>query len=243
MLRVMGSSRFKAVFGVALLSGALAGRAPVAAQEESGGVEILTGGGAGADASPERAGIRVMSFVDEVGGSPTYRVVQPLRGTEVLAIQRALASAGYEPGALDGLMGSATRKALGRFQVAAGTPPCACVDYASIVGLGLRPLVVQTVIGSPESEPAVEIIVPSRPVQPESAAPAPPSVDTVFVGVADGPDRSWPYPWPGFPVGVPIIVGSGGPSPSPAPPAGVPFGGRGPIRLGPPTPTAPPPPR
>lgn len=235
----MTSSRFAMAVAIGLLGGALARGAPAAAQEQNGGVEILTG----ADASPGTTGVRVVAYVEEAGASPTYRVSEPLRGTEVLAIQRALASAGYGPGALDGLMGPATRDALRRFQVAAATPPCGCVDYATVVGLGLRPLVVQTVIGSAGDEPAVEIIVPSRPVEPRSATPSPQPVDTVFVGVAPGRDRSWPYPWTALPVGIPVIPGSGGPSPAPPPPAGVPFGGRGPIRLGPPAPTRRPPPR
>lgn len=233
MLHMITWTLFARSLFVALAAACVAG-ASVAAQEEAAAVEIITGDGRRVETPTGTAGVRVMSFIQSAGASPSYRVVDPLRSSEVLAIQRALASAGFDPGVLDGLVGPTTRGALSGFQNAAGTTPCGCVDYQTIVGLGLRPLVVQTVIGAAGDEPEVEIVAPLRAIEPETPPSAPPP-DTVFVSVrpADGPPV-----YPVFPVGVPVIIGPGGKAPSPAPPAGVPFGG--PIRLGPPAVRPPP---
>lgn len=219
---------------VALAATGAAGAA-VAAQEETAGVEIITGDGRRVETPAGTAGVRVMSFIQSAGDSPSFRVVDPIRSIEMLAVQRALATAGFDPGVFDGLMGPATRSALRGFQNAAGTTPCGCVDYETIVGLGLRPLVVQTVIGSAADEPEVEIVVPLRAIEPQTPPSAPPP-DTVFVSIAGPAEGSLVYPV--FPVGVPVIIGPGPKAPSPAPPAGVPFGG--PIRLGPPSVRPPP---
>lgn len=237
MLKLIVSSRLTRTAVLVSACVAVAGASALAGQEETGGVEILTGDGARLQSSPGAGGVRVTAFVAAAGGAPTYRVVEPLRSTEMLAIQEALSAAGYDPGPHDGLMGPATRNALRRFQDASGTAPCGCVDHATIVGLGLRPLIVQTVIGEAADEPEVEIIVAPRPIEPEASAPPPPP-DTVFVVHTTRPDGPWVYP--AFPVGIPVIVGPGEPVPAPAPPAGFPFGGRGPIRLGPPASRPPP---
>lgn len=195
------------------------------------GTEIRSSGG-GAD------GVRVMAFVPKPGARPEHRVVEPLRASEVRAVQSALAATGYDPGALDGLMGPATRGALRAFQGSTGGEVCGCIDYETIVALGLRPLVIQTVIGEETDEPRVEIIAPVRPLAPR-AAPAPPPPETVYVATQPVAGAMWVYP--AFPVGVPVPNGS--PRPATPPPAGVPFGGRGAPRLGPRrTPTRPPPP-
>ena len=237
MLKTITSSRVTRSALLLLACGALTGASDLAGQEETGSVEILSGDGSRLQSLRGAAGIRVMSFVSAPGGSTTYRVVEPLRPTEVLAIQESLSAAGYDAGAHDGLLGPATRSALRQFQNASGAAVCGCVNHATIVGLGLRPLVVQTVIGRAADEPSIEIIVPPRPIEPRTAAPPPPP-DTVFVVNEIRPQGAWIYP--AFPVGVPVIVGPGKPVPAPAPPAGVPFGGRGPIRLGAPA-TRPPP--
>ena len=225
------STRFKGAVLAALVGMSVAGAA--AAQE--GAVEILSGDRT--RVAQGAAGVRVISFLGADRGAAAYRVVEPLRSTEVLAIQEALATAGHDPGAFDGLMGPATRTALRRFQTTSGETACGCVDYATVVGLGLRPLVIQTVIGDAADEPEVEIIVPPRRIEPQ-AAPPPPAPETVYVATAAPPGGAWVYP--AFPVGIPVIVAPGKPVPEPSRPAGVPFGGRGPIRLGPPA-TRPPP--
>lgn len=220
------------------LGASLAGAPVLAAQDENGGVEIISGVETRREAPPGTSGVRVVSYMARAGGPATHRVVEPLRATEVLAVQEALATSGHDPGALDGLMGPATRVALRRFQNTAGVAVCGCIDYETIVGLGLRPLVIQTVIGDAADEPDVEIIAPPRAIAPEEPSPALPP-DTVLVSTVTRPEGPWVYP--AFPVGVlPVIVGPGDPAPTPAPPTGVPFGGRGPIRLGPPARRPPP---
>lgn len=49
-------------------------------------------------------------------------LASPLAKAEVTAVQEALRSRGYDPGPSDGQLGAATRKALGKFQVASGLP-------------------------------------------------------------------------------------------------------------------------
>jgi peptidoglycan hydrolase-like protein with peptidoglycan-binding domain len=217
----------------ALLVGLAALLRPAAglwAQDVAGaGVEIISGNESALAGAPGASGVRVMSFVGPDGNGAAYRVVEPLRPAEVLAIQKALAAAGQDPGGLDGVAGPATRAALRRFQTASGATACGCVDYATVVALGLRPLVVQTVIGKPADEPRVEMIVPPARLAPPALAPPPP--ETVYVASQSPPEPgAWVYP--AFPVGVPVIVGPGRRPPAASPRGGVPFGGRGPIRLG-----------
>lgn len=57
----------------------------------------------------------------------------------VEAVQQALTERGFEPGEIDGVMGSRTRNALTEFQRSAGLSPTGEIDAATRVALGLDP--------------------------------------------------------------------------------------------------------
>lgn len=221
--------------------------APIRAQEGSAGtepeVEIISGPAVAPARRDADAGIRVWVRVRFDPDRPAVpveterRVSQPLLAREAAAVQRALAAAGHDPGGVDGILGSATRSALSSFQRSRGLGVCGCVDYATIVALGLEPRVVQTVVGDADDGSDVEVILPPSPLPP----PAAPVPDTVYV-VERGsePDRRALDV-----LAVPFWFSHILPLPSPAPAAGrggVPFGGRGGLRLGPVPPAPPPPP-
>ena len=184
------------------------------------------------------AGIRVIEYVSFDPRRTEHRVVEPLLPAEVLSVQRALIDLGYDPGGLDGQLGPSVRRALRGLQNSRGMDPCGCVDYATVVALGLRSLVVQTVVGAvPKDGSAVEIIMPPALPRPESAPPPRRSAaDTVFVTA-----EASPY-WSGTPGLVILTPGlRGGASPpgagQPTGVGGVPIGGDGPLRLGRPSST------
>ena len=58
---------------------------------------------------------------------------------KVEAVQEALTERGFEPGKIDGAMGSRTRRALRKFQSSVGLPPTGEIDAATIAALGLEP--------------------------------------------------------------------------------------------------------
>lgn len=59
----------------------------------------------------------------------------PLRREDVLALQEGLVRRGFLEGAVDGIMGSATRQAIRRFQVARGLPPDGYADRTLIAAV------------------------------------------------------------------------------------------------------------
>ena len=120
------------------------------------------------------SGIRMVATYDPATDARTFEVLAPLTGSEILALQTALARVGLDPGLLDGRLGPGTRGALQRFQRERGLRVCGCVSYETVVALGLRPLVVQTVIGlSPEAH-GIEIILPKGLPPARQARPAAP---------------------------------------------------------------------
>ena len=56
----------------------------------------------------------------------------------VRLVQERLTERGYDPGPVDGMMGSATRTALGAFQMDEGLTPSQAPDPATLDALGLR---------------------------------------------------------------------------------------------------------
>lgn len=88
--------------------------------------------------------VRVIEIVDSATGERRRVVAEDLTAPEISRIQRALASAGFDPGRATGQMTSTTRIALGRFQASRGLVPCECVSYETLVALGIRPVVVAT---------------------------------------------------------------------------------------------------
>ena len=89
-------------------------------------------------------------------------VVDAAYDPTVEAVQEALTGRGFEPGAIDGAMGSRTRKALREFQNSVGLPPTGEIDAATRAALGLDP-------PPPGSTPAPATSTPA----PATSAPAP----------------------------------------------------------------------
>lgn len=89
--------------------------------------------------------IRVVERVDQHGRRVEREVVDRLLPAEILAVQVALADAGFELGAMTGALDPATRGALRRFQIDRGLSICGCVSYETVVALGIVPRVVADV--------------------------------------------------------------------------------------------------
>lgn len=131
-----------------------------------------------AQQSPSASGIRMIAAYDPATDTRTFAVLEPMSGGEILALQTALAQVGFDPGPLDGQLGPGTRRALERFQRDRGLSPCGCVSYETVVGLGLRPLVLQTVIGSSPDALGIEVIMPTGPPPAPQARPTDPEAPT-----------------------------------------------------------------
>lgn len=208
------------------------------------GVEIIAGTMRGAGPSPDAPGIRTIAFVQFEPPQTVYEVMRPVRADEILSIQVALAAVGHDPVSRDGILGPSTTQALAAFQGDRGLEPCGCVDYPTVISLGLRAQVVQTVIGSPEDESSAEIVVPPGRLSPARAAAAPPEPPVDTVRVLEGGPPYWWWGGLGFFAGFPPgRLGPPGPSGGMIGRGGVPFGpgitlGRSAstIRSGPPPP-------
>ena len=90
--------------------------------------------------------------------------VDAARDPMVEAVQEALAERGFEPGRIDGAMGSRTRKALREFQRSVGLPATGEIDAATVAALGLGP---PDAGGAP---PAAARPRPARPAAPATKA-------------------------------------------------------------------------
>jgi peptidoglycan hydrolase-like protein with peptidoglycan-binding domain len=89
--------------------------------------------------------VRVIELVDPSTGQRQREVAQDLTGPEVSRVQRALASAGFDPGRATGVLNSTTLVALDRFQSSRSLVRCGCVSYETILALGIRPEVVASI--------------------------------------------------------------------------------------------------
>ena len=89
--------------------------------------------------------IRVVEVVDPWTGERIRTVAEDLTASEIARIQRALASAGFDPGRATGLLDSATLLAVGRFQASRGLFWCDCVTYETILALRIRPFLVASI--------------------------------------------------------------------------------------------------
>ena len=108
---------------------------------------LFAGSPAIADAQPAVAPsttIRVIEILDPSTGHRVREVAQDLTQPEISRIQRALASAGFDPGRATGVLSATTLVALDRFQSSRGLIRCGCVSYETILALGIRPDVVAT---------------------------------------------------------------------------------------------------
>ena len=100
-----------------------------------------------ADAQPAVAPsttIRVIEILDPATGWRVREVAQDLTQPEISRIQRALASAGFDPGRATGVLNATTLVALDRFQSSRGLIRCGCISYETILALGIRPDIVAT---------------------------------------------------------------------------------------------------
>jgi peptidoglycan hydrolase-like protein with peptidoglycan-binding domain len=89
--------------------------------------------------------IRVIEILDPSTGQRAREVTQDLTSSEISRIQRALASAGFDPGRATGVLNGTTVLALDRFQSSRGLVRCGCVSYETILALGIHPTVVATI--------------------------------------------------------------------------------------------------
>ena len=94
------------------------------------------------------ATVRVIEVVDPETGTRVREVAADLTRGEISRVQRGLASAGFYPGRATGLLTSATRLALGRFQASRGLYRCDCVAYETLIALAIRPNVVATIVAA-----------------------------------------------------------------------------------------------
>ena len=203
--------------GVVLLLG-LAAPVTLCGQE----VEIISGA-TRSTPGVSRPGIRVVAYVQPQIDRAEHRVIQPLLPEEVLKVQEALVSAGYDPGALDGLLGPAVGNALRAFQTDRSLDPCGCVNYPTAMALGLRPKVVQTVVGAPGDDSEAEVVMGNvrlPPPPPAETTSAPPETVVVVQSVTNnwwGYGGFWstfpplvpsPPRLPGFPLGRTRPIGS-----------------------------------
>ncbi len=139
-----------AAFGLALIGpGLVNGQA----------VEVISGGQSRVDRGP---GIRVTARVSEDLGAPRYEAALPLSYSEVLIVQRALDRRGYDPGPLDGVLGSQVETAIDEYRSDLGLAPCGCLDGPTLASLGIRARVIQTFVGTTPGDPPIEIIRPRR---------------------------------------------------------------------------------
>jgi hypothetical protein len=94
------------------------------------------------------ATVRVIEVVDPETGARVREVAADLTRGEIARVQRGLSSAGFFPGRATGLLTSATRVALGRFQASRGLYRCDCVAYETLIALAIRPNVVATIVAT-----------------------------------------------------------------------------------------------
>ena len=93
------------------------------------------------------AGVRVIEIYDPSTGDRVRRVAEDLTPSEISAVQRALAGQGYRVSVASGKLNPETRGALGEFQADRGLVICGCVSYETVIALGLKPRVSQTLVG------------------------------------------------------------------------------------------------
>jgi peptidoglycan hydrolase-like protein with peptidoglycan-binding domain len=88
---------------------------------------------------------------------------------EVREIQKALKSAGFDPGAMDGILGSRTRNAIRDFQFDTGTLATGNLNEETLTTLGLRGTAPAELARAEESEAPV-FVEPAPELDPDAAA-------------------------------------------------------------------------
>lgn len=102
--------------------------------------------------------IRVIEILDPSTGRRVREVAQDLTQPEISRIQRALSSAGFDPGRATGVLNATTLVALDRFQSSRGLIRCGCISYETILALGIRPDVVAT-LRAPHTRYGSQVLV------------------------------------------------------------------------------------
>jgi hypothetical protein len=121
-------------FGVVLMSLTVADAAPAQdAIEPASSVRVV-------EARSRFSGQLVRQVVEDLErGQLVRQVVEDLEPAEILRVQVELGRAGFDPKFRNGIVNTATRRALRRFQIARGLRICSCVSYETVIALGIRP--------------------------------------------------------------------------------------------------------
>ena len=127
-------------------------------------------------------------------------VVDAAYDPTVEAVQEALTGRGFEPGAIDGAMGSRTRKALREFQISVGLPPTGEIDAATRAALGLEPPAPGPTPAPAASTPSPAAPTPARTAESGTA----PDADTDPAETEPAPAAPAPKPAP-KPVPKPLL--------------------------------------
>ena len=145
-------------------------------------------------------------------GPPVDAAYDPM----VEAVQEALTERGFEPGKIDGAMGSRTRNALREFQRSVGLPSTGEIDVATISALGLdAPDSGET----PPAEASPPTPEPGPGAAPATRTPNRPLRCRAFAGCTSGGARRRGAASPGrAPGGARIAPNRPGPHPRRSPP-------------------------
>lgn len=173
-------------------------------------------------------GVRVIEVYDPATGDRIRRVAEDLTPSEISAVQRALGGQGYRVSVATGSLNPETRNALTEFQSERGLVICGCVSYETVLALGLKPQVSQTIVGRTSGVSglnrnrslvdvvyAIPVPVPVLPPRVPGGPDIPEPPDGP--GVPQPPDGSSGQPsthGTGFTTGVPLL-----PPPAIAPPS------------------------
>lgn len=95
------------------------------------------------------AEIRVFETVQPDTGRRSLHVLEGLSPEEIRAVQLGLARAGFDGPWQEGVLDPFTRGALQSFQTRRGLTVCACVSLETVIELGLRTRVAETIVLEP----------------------------------------------------------------------------------------------
>ena len=110
------------------------------------GLLLASAAGRAPAQSAVAAEIGVIETVDPASGRRSLHVLEGLGHAEVRTVQRELARAGFEVPWRAGELDAFTRGALQRFQTQRGLAVCACVTIETLIELGIRTRIVQTIV-------------------------------------------------------------------------------------------------
>ncbi len=111
--------------------------------------------------------IRVFETVQPETGRRSLHVLEGLSPEEIRAVQGALRRAGFDAPWQEGALDPFTRGALQGFQTRRGLTVCACVSLETLIELGLRTRVAETIVLEPASSASER---PEDELPPEAAA-------------------------------------------------------------------------